>query len=465
MRLFTSSVVVAVLLTAWSAEGQTLQGPRSERPYRGLFGGDTANARELLTFSASFGAGYDSDIFADQSNTGTPATGNQGSTTFLTGSAQLGYSLSKSRFSFNAGFGSGAGHYPGLDEPSLVHHSANVGGAFQLARHTSLAAYQQETYQPFFFWSWLPNGVSPVVDPTPVFDPGTMTIADAVRAASLDIAEPVVADTTAASNAEYYLASETTVGMTQGLTRRMFLNLGYNYRRSDSKSGTRDFTSRSGSGQLTYRLARDLGLHGGYGYSINNYPTTDGSTAQYRGQNIDVGLDYNKSLSFSRRTTFSFATGTSIVNDGHQSHFNVIGNLQLSREIGRTWLAGVGYARSVSYLETFSAPTLTDTVSAGIGGLINRKTQFSANVGITRGNVGYAANNDFRSYFTSAAMRYAFTRYIGMTASYAFYRYTFATGIVLPTGVSPQTNRQSIQVSVDFWAPLMQRNRSANATR
>ena len=41
------------------------QSPRSERPYRGLFAGDTGNAEQLLTFSASFGGGYDDDIFAN----------------------------------------------------------------------------------------------------------------------------------------------------------------------------------------------------------------------------------------------------------------------------------------------------------------------------------------------------------------------------------------------------------------
>ena len=47
-------------------------GPRSERPYRGLFAGDTGNARQLLTLSASFGGGYDDDVFANQAGSSPP---------------------------------------------------------------------------------------------------------------------------------------------------------------------------------------------------------------------------------------------------------------------------------------------------------------------------------------------------------------------------------------------------------
>ncbi len=116
-------------------------------------------------------------------------------------------------------------------------------------------------------------------------------------------------------------------------------------------------------------------------------------------------------------------------------------------------------------METFRAPTLTDTLSGGIGGLINRGTQFSASTGVSRGQVGYTVNNTFDTYFASAGARFALTRKAGLSVYYGYYRYSFENGIVLPPGVSNFTNRQSVGFSVDTWVPLIQRNRSANATR
>jgi outer membrane translocation and assembly module TamA len=67
MRILSVLVVVATLVVAAPAGAQT---PRSERPYRGLFAGDTGNAQQLLTLSASLGGGYDDNIFANGSDLG-----------------------------------------------------------------------------------------------------------------------------------------------------------------------------------------------------------------------------------------------------------------------------------------------------------------------------------------------------------------------------------------------------------
>ena len=82
-----------------------------------------------------------------------------------------------------------------------------------------------------------------------------------------------------------------------------------------------------------------------------------------------------------------------------------------------------------------------------------------------RGNVGYTVNNTFDTYFASVGARFAITRKTGLSVYYGYYRYSFENGIVLPPGVSNFTNRQSVGFSFDTWLPLIQRNRSANATR
>ena len=459
MRMLTVLIVVSMLAAA-PAWAQT---PRSERPYRGLFAGDTGNAEQLLTLSASFGGGYDDDISAN-ANAAPVGPNAPRSSTYLNGSAQLGYSLAKSTKSFSASFGAGGGHYPGLSEPNVVHYSGSVGGSIQVARHSTFSLTQSETYQPFYLWSWLPTDVAPV-EAMPAFDPGTMTITDAVQAASLSTRPPLAADAVSASSAEYYLASDTGVGYTQALAQHLNLELSYGYRRSDSKSGARDYSSQSGSGRLSYNVGKGVALVGGYGYSDTQYSAGNGQVVHYQGHLIDGGVNYNKALSFSRRTTLGFQTGLAGVQDGIQTHYSVVGNAQLTHELGRSWSTGLGYARSVSYVETFRAPVLTDSLSGGIGGLINRATQFHASTGVSRGNVGYTVNNTFDTYFASAGARFAISRKTGLSVYYGYYRYSFENGIVLPPGVSSFTNRQSVGFSFDTWLPLIQRNRSANATR
>jgi hypothetical protein len=465
MRLFTSTLVVAALLAgAGTADAQVAQNPRSERPYRGLFGGDTSKADTLLTFSASFGGGYDDDIFATDQGGGIPSGGvgtAQPSSTFLIGSASLGYSVLKSKMSFQATGGTGIGHYPSLDHPQLVHHYGSVSGSFQVGRHASLTAGQSETYQPLYFWAWLPLSIAPA-DPTPVFDPASMTINDAVQAASLGVQQPVAADAVAASSADYYLASNTDVAYNQGLTQRLSLNASYAYRRSDSQSGLRDFQAQSATGGLQYSLAKGLGLIFDYTYTDSQYPSATGTNVGYRGSSINAGVNYDKALSFSRRTRLSFQTGTSAVNDGVQTHYNLIGNVYLTREIGRSWTAGAGYNRAVSYLETFRAPVLSDTASASITGLISRNTQFQALVGASRGDVGYGLANGYRSFYATTGVRFAFTRNVGVSVYYGYFKYDFENGVFLPVAMSRKSNRQTISFSVDFWKPLIQHNRSSS---
>ncbi|HUL71536.1 MAG TPA: hypothetical protein VLT86_00435 [Vicinamibacterales bacterium] len=439
--------------------------PRPDRPYRGLYGGDTANAQQLLTVSASLAGGYDDDIFAGTGNTtGAPPAGAGGSSSFISGSAQLGYSIAKSKASFYADYGTGTGYYPGLQEPTVLHHGASVGTSVRLGKHSSFSAGQSESYQPLYFWSWLPTNIAPI-PPGPTFDLATMSAADAVQAASLNLNRPIAADAVAAANSEYYLASETTVGFEQGLSRNLRLDLGFGYRRADSSSGIRDFENESGSGRLSYTIGKGVAVYGGYGHSDNKYPLADGTVSRYQGHNIDAGVDFNKALSLTRRTFFSFQTGVAGIDDGHTTHYSVIGNVHLTRELGRTWSTGLSYARFVSYTETFRAPALTDSLSAGIGGLISRTAQFQASVGVSRGDVGYAPDNTFNTYFATAGTRFGFTRNLGLSVNYTFYRYSFASGILLPSNLSRRTSRQSFSASIDFWAPLIQRNRSANATR
>jgi hypothetical protein len=79
-----------------------------------------------------------------------------------------------------------------------------------------------------------------------------------------------------------------------------------------------------------------------------------------------------------RRTKLSFGTGLVSVSDQtstrHTTRHTAIGNAQLTRELGRTWLATLTYDRDVSFVDTFQQPVISDGVSVGLGGLVSTPT-------------------------------------------------------------------------------------------
>jgi hypothetical protein len=65
---------VLMLATALADVPAYAQAPRPERPYRGLFGSNTANLDQQLAASASVGGGYDDNLLADALDTGHQAS-------------------------------------------------------------------------------------------------------------------------------------------------------------------------------------------------------------------------------------------------------------------------------------------------------------------------------------------------------------------------------------------------------
>ena len=239
----------------------------------------------------------------------------------------------------------------------------------------------------------------------------------------------------------------------------------YGHHLSDFDGDDRDLETQSGAGRFTLGLARGLGLRLGYGYSEGRTATLASDDA-IRNHTIDAGVDFSRSLSFSRRTTLTFGTGSSVIVENDRSHYQVIGNARLNREIRRTWHAALAYDRNVGFLETFSEPVFSDSASVSVGGLINRRTQFHAGTALSVGEVGLSgADNGYNSYTTSIGVDFGLTRHVSLAVNYSLYSYSFAGGVTLPTGLSSDMRRQSVQAQVQLWSPLFQRARRPDASR
>jgi len=441
-------VLGAVCLQAQSAFAQVgVGGYRPERPDRGLYKNRPTGAGDLLAVNGSAGVGWDNNLLLTLPGLSDPRVpAKSGLIGIFTGGAS--FTRTRERGNFNASAASSTRYYPGEEIDRISGYNASLSGATSPSDRTGLWASQSVSYEPFTFNSIFPRTY------TPVFEPGGVPPVEAV-APSLD----------QAAATEQYLSYQTNAGLYRRMSRRTTLTASYHFLQGDSAYVDEKFTNQGAYAGLRYSVTRNLGLRAGYGYEQGQYLA---GTSPLRTHNIDAGVDYNRALSFSRRTTFSFSTGTSAMNDGYTTHYQVVGGAHLNHEMGRTWNASVSYDRSFQFVQSLLQPVFYDSVNANVGGLINRRLRADIGARASIGSVGLqddAVDNGFDTYEGFASLSFSLSRFAELGANYTIYRYRFGSRVVLPIGVAQDVERQSVGVHVSVWAPLYNRMRSGNATR
>jgi hypothetical protein len=198
----------------------------------------------------------------------------------------------------------------------------------------------------------------------------------------------------------------------------------------------------------------------GYRYSEAHYTDRVVST-----QSPDVGLDFNRALSLTRRTSFAFGVGAEATRSNDHTRYRATGNVNLNHEIGRTWMANASYQRGTYYIDTVDEPVFADSATAGLSGLISRRIQFQALATAMLGNAGFNVDRRFDNYRGSVTVSTALNRFMNVGMDYAYYRYVYDEQIQLDPGLPHNINRQSIRAHVSFWAPVMNRTRRGDVTR
>jgi hypothetical protein len=417
-------------------------GQRRDRPTRGIFAAGLSEWEQSLIFNASFGAGYDDDLLAETLGGSLPPAADQRPRRgkFGLGTLGLDYSVNRDRVSASANASMMSRYYPDLEDSSIVTYAAGLQASVNLARRTNLSTSHQIGILPNHLRIFYGLGFDPRTTPEPADD------------LSLTVGR------------ETYLDVRSSVGLSQEVTDRLALNAGYSYYAADARNDEVTLGGHHLTAGGAYRIAQGLGARLGYGYSQTSY--ADGSSNKHKGSTIDGGIDFNRALSLTRRTTMSFSTGVSGLRAGDDTHYVATGNIALNREIGRSWTASVGAARSVNFFQTFGDPVLSNTVHGGVSGLLSRRLSFSANTGWAQGNVGVVAGaSEFESTHASAGVRWGFARMFGLSLRYSIYRYDFGGDGPLPAGIEREMKRQSVRVSLDFWAPLVTQERRGNASR
>ena len=421
---------------------------QSRRPYRGLFSSGADEAEQLLEVRGWLGGGADRGVLlSGYGGTGggseSPREGSYGY-----GQGALQYTLTKTQVTLDAGGNVTIRRY---SNETMRTGSGHLGGSLRGPLNTRFTASENVSYQPYLLL-----GLSPLLGDS-VLDQSGMVREDF------------------AVSAEQYVRYTTSAGVEQSnrLSRRATLGFHYLFSDFHNETSTRKYQYRSHAVGTTFKqgLTRDFGFHIGYEYRL-----TDTAQATRPGRlvahNADIGVDFNRAFSLTRRTTFTMTTGSSayVQDNGSQGQnsqtvYRLIGSARLNHEIGRTWNAFLAYDRNVSFLEAVNELLFNDGLSVGYGGLISRRLQFQSDARVAIGTVGLNARSDrFRMYTAEATLTGGITRHLALGATAFFNDYSFDTSRFLPSGVAPEMTRVGIRGYVTAWAPLWYRRRP-NASR
>jgi hypothetical protein len=429
-----SSALLALLLVgagAGTASAQDATPPES-RPYRGLFGGGNPNPQQLeLTWSTFL-------VRDDNVTAGTRGYDPmyQASGSFGDAVGTLGYSTHGSHASFAVRGEANGRYYPELHELSEIGGRGDVTVALEYGKNqpnkTSINAYQSYSYQPFYALNLF--GTTPSQPP----------VAGALPSTGSDAL-------TTLTSRDY----DGTAKLMRSWGTQTTLVASYEYRRSQLGANPLPFLWQTANTAFTHKVTKYGALRLGYGYGVGHDGTLEGIPATIN-QNIDVGIDYSRPLSTTRRTSFGVTTGSSIITSLGIRYYRLVADATVARELGRTWHAKGTYHRGLQYVQGISAPLYADTAEAGIGGLMTKRVNLAFTGAYANGQIGLSAiNSPYVTYSGTTTLRFALNRSLSFDAEYHYYYYDFQQSVLVPAGIPPILQRQGFRIGVTAWSGLM----------
>jgi hypothetical protein len=419
------------------------QRPRPDRLYRGLFGGNGADpnsAQQLDINVAVFGA-YDDNLLADQGQSSVDPRFQVGGR-YAAASVSLDYSKRAGRATFDFTGGTTYRYYPSISEMTGFNYYGSIGLTAPLSTRTELRATESVSYTPFYSFGpfpgatpSVPGGVAPISPDYPLFE------------------QPAL-----------YLYSA--ASLAHRMTPRSSLSADYTWSSIDYRTQDLPYRNWGAGGGYSYALSSRASVRAGYHYrkGISGYYSAGQPVISH---DIDIGIDYSRPLSASRRTTFGFSTGSTIyraVNPGttdvtidqpYKTHYFVNGSVFLNQQIGRSWNARVNYQRGMEFVPGFADPFFADSVAASLGGFLAARSRLEMSAAYSNGSVGIGSHSNYDSYTASASYQFALAKWGAFFADYTFYHYVFDQTVVLPPGMNRGQDRQSIRGGMNLWLPLL----------
>jgi opacity protein-like surface antigen len=409
------------------------------RPYKGLFGGATNPNRQFTAQWSALGV-YDDNVSADTTSYDPryQVSGTYG--LMATGLSFMTRSHNSSLFTTSAR--ATTRYFTDLHEFDVLEAGGAIGYSAPIGRAAKVTFSQGFSYQPFYQLNFLAATLPEI---GPAGDEGVETSPQS----------PDSRDVPLTSLDTYQFDGG--VNLTRSLGRRSSLGAEFSYRLTKFANSSRPFFWRQVGAHYSRNLDKYMALRLGYQYGLQQDSIGVDLPATVN-QNVDIGVDYGRAISRSRRTHVNFSSGSSIVNYLNRQYFVVTGNANVRRELGQTWNASLAYHRGVQFVEGLTGPLKADSIQAKLTGLISHRFDVSMSGGYSNGQIGLgSADPGYDTFLVAAGMRYAFARTLSFQIEYQYFTYDFAQQARLPTGVQSTVNRNSVRIGLSGWVPLLGR--------
>ena len=430
-------LVVATVVGAQNAPQQPQQPQEQEQERKLATDPASALARGDWNITVSGFGGYELSKYDGAPSPSDPASDGSSNLSSPSGGGSARLSKVKttrhdSTFSFG---GSVNSVYYRVEDQAFTDANAYASQATAIGRHTTVAAAESMSYAPYYSIGLFPGlgtyaGTALSVPTVPTSD----------NAAKL---APVY---------RYGAAGQ----LSHPFTDRTSLTANYSIQLFNAESLVDSVTQDVG-GRLSHTISKSFGVHAGYGFTTATYRGVQGNTGFH---NIDVGVDLHKALSLSRRTVFSFSTGSTIVrrdvgsgSSGAQTEFRLLGGADLDQYIGRTWSARVSYVRDWQMLEGSLIPFFSDAISAGIGGNAGRSVTIGLSTSYLIGSMQGAAGGAHDQALSGTGwLQYEIGRALATYIQYGYYLHRFESsgaGLNLPA----RFDRNAVRVGLTLVLP------------
>ncbi len=421
---------VMVWHAALGAQGR----PPSDRSERALFGGGYGATGHSLILGGQAGAGASTGSRRGEDGT------DSGSSQSATWDGTLAYSLGRGGLELGADARSSARYFLSARGATATANSGRLNVSFSPGQRTQVFARGGIVREPLSALAFLPGFEDDQVVP---IDPLDYSIGEA----------PLV-----------LVRKDVSVGINQNLSRRTTVSFSYYASEADgggeSDAGIDRWTGGF-LGSLRHAVGRDLGVRIGYGLDTAEYQPSDAAPAvKVRRHRIDLGVDYGRSLSISRRTTLSFSTGSMVLADEGHHRYEIVGSAVLRHQMGRTWQSSLEYTRDAGFLDVLTKPAFVQSLTSTVSGRVGGRLRVFGDAGASEGQVGgVISSSDYALYRVGGGLSVDFARLFGVGVRYSYFRYRLSGEDDLVGGLSSSFSRQTIRIGLEMSAPLFVRSR------
>jgi hypothetical protein len=430
----TLTVLIAALLGTLAAPTPGFaQRTRGERAYRGLFGSSgSSSAGPQLDLNASASWAYDDNVLADSGGDTDPRFQKSGA--YESVSLALDYLETDTYGSLDFSGGGSYRYYPSVKQMTGTDFWASTGLSAKLSPRDTVRMSAVGSYMPYY-----------------TFDPYSSQTTQAG-----DVLLPSSQQSLIGRAA---IRASVSTAYDHQFTKRATMAFDGSIGLTDFRHEAERYKDYAVGGRFVYRLSTRMSAKLGYRYRRGEYSLFPGAQP-IEGHDLDIGIDYNRALSVSRKTTISFSSGSTAFRSyglngaGYGMHYGVVGHVALNREIGRSWSARVNYDRGLQFVPGLFDAFFTDSVALGVGGFVGRRIRVNAGGNYAVGAYGPAGGRNYATYSGNVSAQIAVWRFAALSTRYFYYHYKFDGTVSLPTGVRQGIDRQGVSAGLDLWLPL-----------